>query len=226
MVRKLFPLALGLLVFLISFQWLNEEPAEEPRALSTSETTRTQGVEVKKESLVRDQLENAPIKKNYTPAVQASSEQYGITPDRIEIPSIDVDTSVKALGYTPDGGMAVPKSLTDVGWFEPGTMPGNQGNAVIAGHVDGNSGPAVFYDLKDLKPGDEIHVYDENMKLTFEVSRIESYPYQDAPIRKIFGPTNSHGLNLITCTGPYDKEASTYSERLAVFSVLTDQQKP
>lgn len=115
MLRKLFPLALGLLVFFISFQWLNEEPVEEPRVLSTSETARTQGVEVEKESIVSDQLEKAPIKQNYTPAVQASSEQYGITPDRIEIPSIDVDASIQALGYTPDGGMAVPKSLVDVG---------------------------------------------------------------------------------------------------------------
>ncbi|RDY69994.1 class F sortase [Halobacillus sp. SY10] len=225
MVRKLFPLALGLLVFFISFQWLNEEPVEDPRVLSTSETTRTQGVEVKKESIVTDQLEKAPVKQNYKPAVHASSEQYGITPDRIEIPTIDVDASIQALGYTPDGGMAVPKSLTDVGWFEPGTMPGNQGNSVIAGHVDGNSGPAVFYDLKDLSPGDEIHVYDENTKLTFEVSRIESYPYKNAPIREIFGPTNTRNLNLITCTGPYDDEASTYSERLAVFTVLTDRQE-
>ncbi|MBX0359128.1 class F sortase [Halobacillus sp. Nhm2S1] len=224
MVRKVSPLALGLLVFFISFQMLNEEPAEEPRVLSTSETTRTQGVEVK-ESLVSDQLEKATIEQNYTPAVKASSEQSGITPDRIQIPSINVDASIKALGYTPEGGMAVPKNLIDVGWFEPGTMPGNQGNAVIAGHVDGNSGPAVFYDLKDLQPGDEIYVYGDNMKLTFEISRMESYPYEDAPIREIFGPTNSHSLNLITCTGAYDKEASTYSERLAVFSVLKDQQK-
>ena len=75
MVRKLFPLALGLLVFFISFQWLNEEPVEDPRVLSTSETTRTQGVEVKKESIVTDQLEKAPVKQNYKPAVHASSEQ-------------------------------------------------------------------------------------------------------------------------------------------------------
>ncbi|GEN55402.1 class F sortase [Halobacillus faecis] len=225
MVRKISPLALGLLVFFISFQMLNEEPAEEPRVLSTSETTRTQGVEVKKESLVSDQLEKAPIEQNYAPAVKASSEQSGITPDRIQIPSIHVDASIKALGYTPEGGMAVPKTLVDVGWFEPGTMPGNQGNAVIAGHVDGNSRPAVFYDLKDLNPGDEIHVYGDHMKLTFEIIRMESYPYEDAPIREIFGPTNSHNLNLITCTGAYDKEASTYSERLAVFSVLKDRQK-
>ncbi|WLR47771.1 class F sortase [Halobacillus litoralis] len=225
MLRRLFPLALGLLVFFISFHWLNEDPAEESGVLSTSETTRTQDVGIKKESLVPDQLEKAPIEQNYTPAVKASSEQYGITPERIHIPSIDVDASIKALGYTPEGGMAVPKTLVDVGWFEPGTMPGSQGNAVIAGHVDGNSGPAVFYDLKDLKPGDEIHVYDDHMKLTFEVSRMESYPYEDAPIREIFGPTNSRGLNLITCTGAYDKGASTYSERLAVFCVLTDRQK-
>ncbi|MGR9047124.1 class F sortase [Halobacillus faecis] len=225
MVRRLFPLALGLLVFFISFHWLNEEPAEESRVLSTSETIRTQDVEVKKEPFVNDQSEKAPVKQNYTPAVIASSEQTGITPDRIHIPSINVEASIMALGYTPEGGMAVPKSLIDVGWFEPGTMPGDQGNAVIAGHVDGNSGPAVFYDLKDLKPGDEIHVYGDHMKLTFEVSRMESYPYEDAPIREIFGPTNSRGLNLITCTGAYDKEASTYSERLAVFTVLTDRQK-
>lgn len=148
----------------------------------------------------------------------------GLIPSKIEIPAIHVEASVQSLGYTEEGGMAVPKNLTEVGWFEPGTKPGNHGNAVIAGHVDGNRGPAVFYDLKKLSIGDDIIISDSTGDtLTFTVSKIESYPYENSPIRELFGPANDQSLNLITCTGPYDDQASTYSERLAIYTELSDQ---
>jgi sortase (surface protein transpeptidase) len=46
------------------------------------------------------------------------------------------------------------------GWFTGGPMPGQLGPAVIAGHVDSRTGPAVFHRLRDLRPGDQIRVRD------------------------------------------------------------------
>ena len=40
--------------------------------------------------------------------------------------------------------MGVPKGFDTVGWFGEGTKPGAPGNAVMAGHVDSKTGPAVF----------------------------------------------------------------------------------
>ncbi|MCA0971826.1 class F sortase [Halobacillus litoralis] len=216
----LYSIALGLLVFIVSFQLL-DEPAKEARVLSSFEAEQKQSEEPP--PLKRDTIENEPIKKNYEPAtVVQQDDQTGIVPTRLEIPSIGVDAPIGPEGYTDNGGMAVPDSVTRVGWFEPGTKPGRIGNAVIAGHVDGQSGPAVFYDLKELKAGDEIFVYGEDgSKMTFTVEKVAAYPVEESPIRDLFGPTNERALNLITCTGPYDQEASGYTERLAVYTTLT-----
>ncbi|MCA0984038.1 class F sortase [Halobacillus yeomjeoni] len=221
-----FPVTLGFLVFIVSFQLLKDEPAKEARVLSSSSPKNTEVTNIGTE-WVKDDLESAPIKKNYTPAtVVGENDGTGIRPDRIVIPSIEVDAKVQAKGYTKDGGMAVPDSVTDVGWFEPGTEPGRRGNAVIAGHVDGQYGPAVFFDLKKLQSGDELHVYDKKgNRLTYTVQEVVAYPVDQAPIRKLFGPTNKKALNLITCTGTYDKSAGGYLERLAVYTVLTDRTK-
>ncbi|MYL21216.1 sortase [Halobacillus litoralis] len=224
MKRVLTPVILGLFVFFASYFLLSEEPLKEAGVLSTSSQDEFMKETKAGEKEARDALENEPIQQNYSPAATVSPDkQQGIEPKRIEIPAIEVNAPIQALGYTDEGGMAVPANLTDTGWFEPGTKPGNQGNSVIAGHVDGRSGPAVFFDLKELSQGDEIYLYDdEGTRLTFTVEKTASYPFQDSPIRELFGPSSDQRLNLITCTGSYNQEASTYSERLVVFTVLTE----
>ncbi|MBW9235451.1 class F sortase, partial [Leptospira santarosai] len=81
-------------------------------------------------------------------------------------------------------------------------MPGQPGNSVIAGHVDGKNGPAVFYDIGKLKSGDEIIVNAEDgSELVFIVDRVEVHPFDQSPLREIFGFSTGSRLNLITCTG-------------------------
>ncbi|WP_052158855.1 class F sortase [Halobacillus sp. BBL2006] len=230
MKRYVYSILLGFLVFIVSFQLLNDEPLEEARVLSSSPQSQTTTETVKKAEPVPlaadDALKSAPIKKNYTPGtIVQKDEAKGLIPVRLEIPSIDVDAPVQPQGYTDEGGMAVPNSVTDVGWFEPGTKPGKTGNAVIAGHVDGQYGPAVFYDLKKLETGDDIVVHGKDGgTLTFAVKEVVAYPVDDAPLRKLFGPTNERSLNLITCTGPYDNDAQGYTERLAVYTIMKEKQ--
>jgi hypothetical protein len=79
-------------------------------------------------------------------------------PARLEIPAIGVSSSLVRLGLEPDGAMQVPDDYQVAGWFTGGPQPGQLGPAVIAGHVDSRTGPAVFYRLRDLRPGDQIRV--------------------------------------------------------------------
>lgn len=152
-----------------------------------------------------------------------ASPVTGITPSRLSIPAISVDAEVKPFGLDKESGaMAVPEDGETVAWFEPGTKPGAHGNAVLAAHVDDYTGPAVFFDLKDLEVGDEIIVEGSNETLTFVVTKKESYPYDSAPIRSIFGPTNNKQLNLITCTGLYDRSTNNHQERLVIYSELKE----
>ena len=148
---------------------------------------------------------------------------HGIIPVHIKIPAIKVDTDVKKVGINDKGQMGVPDSTVTVGWFEPGTKPGNTGNAVIAGHVDSYKGPAVFFYLKNLKKGDEVHVTGKDgKKLTYIVKALESYPFDNAPIKEIFGTTDKKRLNLITCTGTFDHKTDNHLERLVVFTELKE----
>ncbi|WP_444684692.1 class F sortase [Alkalicoccus luteus] len=167
------------------------------------------------EETVEDVQEAEPIQ----PVLGGTSS--GMEPVRIEIPAIDVDAVVDGYGLNEEGQMAVPDEGETVAWFNRGAKPGAQGNSVLAGHVDDYEGPAVFYDLKELEPGDSIHLYDEDgEQMTFIVQSMESYPYEDAPVDQVFGGTASRNLNLITCTGEFDRNVGTHRERLVVYTEL------
>lgn len=143
------------------------------------------------------------------------------TPVQLQIPKIKVDTTIEQVGVLDNGQMGVPKDENQVGWFEPGVKPGSKGNAVIAGHVDSKTGPAVFYELDQLKTGDEMTIIDENGNtLTFRVTKTERYDTKNAPIEDIFGATSNRHLNLITCSGTFGDGG--YDERFVVYTELVD----
>jgi sortase (surface protein transpeptidase) len=65
------------------------------------------------------------------------------------------------LGLLPDGRPAVPPlgRRSPAGWLTALASPGEVGPAVIIGHVDSaRDGPAVFFRLGSLRPGDRILV--------------------------------------------------------------------
>ncbi|MGD7008277.1 class F sortase [Metabacillus sp. 84] len=176
----------------------------------------------------------APVKSEPKPAASlkfaaasdqpSQSEQEGIVPESIEIPKLGIVTAVEKTGLLEDGSMGVPEKDENTAWYKQGAKPGDYGNAVIAGHVDNKTGPAVFFKLNSLTPGDEVLITDaKGTKLTFIVEQAEAYPYDDAPIQQIFGPSDRKGLNLITCTGIYDQSKRTHLERLVVYTVLKDE---
>lgn len=151
-------------------------------------------------------------------------KRTGIQPDTLKIPAIDVEAQVQHLGMTKTGEMAVPDNIEDVSWFSPGYQPGQNGRAVIAGHVDGVEGPAIFWDLSELQLGDEILVQDEDRTLTFKVHTMESVPLDLADVSAVFGYTSSPELVLITCSGTYDFDRGTREERLIVYASLIENE--
>lgn len=152
-------------------------------------------------------------------------KRAGIIPASIEIPAINVKTKIENVGTLSDGRMDVPKDPDNVGWYEPGTLPGAPGNAVLAGHVDDLTSPAVFYDLHKLKKGDKIIVKDQDGDpLTFEVYDQKTFPRLDAPIEDIFGFSYASTLNLITCSGDFDPETTERAERTVIYTKLIEEQ--
>ncbi|WP_254778359.1 class F sortase [Paenibacillus sp. cl141a] len=144
-----------------------------------------------------------------------------ITPTRLWIPSVGIKAPVEPVGLLENGQMEAPVSSKVAGVLVDGILPGQKGNAIMAGHVDNYTGPAVFYPLKKLKPGEPVVLSDNEGKyLVFKVVAVESYPTAEAPIEKIFGDTEMEQLNLITCTGKYNRAKGEHEKRLVVYTRL------
>ena len=145
----------------------------------------------------------------------------GAVPVRLVIPAIGVTTPLVRLGLEPGGEMAVPSEYGRAGWFAEGPAPGQVGPAVIAGHVDSRSGPAVFYRLRDLRPGDQVRVVRaDGSRLRFVVEGARSYPKHGFPTDAVFGPVPAAALRLITCAGDFDRARGSYRDNLVVFARL------
>jgi sortase (surface protein transpeptidase) len=151
---------------------------------------------------------------------QAEPVRVVDAPLRLRIPALGVDAAVQWVGVDEQGRMGVPSNYTDVAWYELGTRPGMPGNAVIAGHLDSTTGPAVFYGLERLQPGDELFVTTHSgEELRFVVEGAEAYDANAAPLDRIFGHSNTSRLNLITCDGAFDWSSREYDKRLVVYAV-------
>ena len=142
------------------------------------------------------------------------------TPDRLQIDSIGVDAPVVDLQRSADQTLEVP-GWDDAGWWDRGPEPGDRGPAVIAGHVDSKSGPAVFYRLRDLKPGEPIRVVlDDGRTVTFTVDRSERFAKDAFPTLDVYGLTPGPELRLITCDGDFDRSVGHYVDNLVVYATL------
>jgi sortase (surface protein transpeptidase) len=148
-------------------------------------------------------------------------------PIHLEVPAIGVDAYIEQVGLTSENAMDTPRGWNNVAWYGRGYRPGEKGNAVIAGHLDTSSGgPAVFWSLHQLTPGDEVIVtYENGDQYRFVVTGSEYYLYdaQGPIIDRIFGESLTPDLNLITCDGAWDRGQATYSHRLVVFTTLLSE---
>jgi sortase (surface protein transpeptidase) len=159
--------------------------------------------------------------QNTVASLVVEAQTFQHTPVNLQAPDIGLNANVEAVGKDKQGSMDVPKDINDVGWYKLGPAPGQKGNVVIDGHYDSKTGPAVFTYLSSLAPGNKIIVTDEHGKqYTYVVRSKEVYSDADFPLTKVFGKTNESWLNLITCTGVYDKQAKNYNKRVVVYSQL------
>lgn len=143
-------------------------------------------------------------------------------PTRIRIPAIGVDAPLTRLARAPDGTMQAPPQWDVPGWYASGPRPGEIGPAVIAGHIDSTSGPAVFFRLRDLAVGAAVYVStDDGRVLRFVVDERQTFLKARFPTRLVYGPQPVPVLRLVTCTGAFDASAGSYLSNLVVSAHLT-----
>ncbi|MFI7209731.1 class F sortase [Micromonospora maritima] len=146
-------------------------------------------------------------------------------PTTISIPRIGVSAEIMTLGTNPDGTVQVPPldQAMKAGWYSPGASPGEVGNAVVVGHVDSAQlGPAVFFNLGALVPGDTVTVArQDGSTATFTVDEVRSYPKTAFPAEQVYGPSDVPGLRVVTCGGVFDRTAGSYLNNIVVYARMT-----
>ena len=145
-------------------------------------------------------------------------------PVSVDIPAIGVTSKLLHLGDAPDGTMAVPDLDTSAGeaaWYKYSATPGQIGPSVIEGHVDSYHGPAVFFRLGALRPGDTVDVrLADGTTAIFRVTGVRQYLKSNYPAKDIYGKTNYAALRLITCGGAFDYATGHYLSSIIVYASL------
>jgi LPXTG-site transpeptidase (sortase) family protein len=152
------------------------------------------------------------------PLTTPSVEPRGIEVARIVMPSLGIDAPIVTLGIDGNGAMLSPDNPVDVAWYSFSALPGEGSNVVMAGHLDYvNYGPAVFYRLKDARPGEEVHLsLVDGTTARYRVLDVTSYDEATAPVQEIVGPTDREIVTLITCGGAFDPLAREYNKRVVL----------
>ena len=144
-------------------------------------------------------------------------------PVKIRIPRIGVNAPVMKLGRDAGGTVQVPPlaehNLT--GWYRYGPAPGQRGPAVILGHVDSATGVSVFYDLRNLRAGDQVYVtLADGKTAAFTVDGLQKVAKDAFPTASVYGQARYPSLRLITCGGPFDQATGHYVDNIIVYAHL------
>ncbi|MGW2812764.1 class F sortase [Streptomyces sp. NPDC001415] len=161
------------------------------------------------------------------PLPPAHEPLKGVLPQRVEIPALGVAAPVVPRNLDADGAVDPPPydRPGTVGWFGGGARPGEEGAALLVGHVDTESRPAVFYGLSSARPGQHVKVTRADGSIAeFTIDDVQVFPRSHFDAAKVYGP-RQHGraeLRLITCGGTYDRRTKAYTANVVVSAYLTD----
>lgn len=142
-------------------------------------------------------------------------------PVALSIPAIGVNVPLSELGLNPDDTVQVPTDFQEPGWYEFGPSPGQLGSSVILGHVDSYQGPAVFFQLRSLRRGDQVQVtLADGVIAHFVVRQVAMYLKTNFPTLAVYGSHGYSALQLVTCGGVFDSQTGHYLSNVVVYTSL------
>ena len=148
-----------------------------------------------------------------TPEGQAAPPDYqapkSLPPLRLRIASINVDWPVVL-----SNSKHMPR-FKGIGWLLGSAYPGNLGNLVLYGHLDGPY--STLSRLSELGAGDEFSVLTPEAELTYVVDKVYETTASDVGA---LAPTSNATATLVTCSGHWDSIRQDYTHRLIVTAVL------
>jgi len=162
-------------------------------------------------------------------AAGATGGSYGPSlrrslPVAVDIPAIGVHSRLLRLGVDSHGAIAVPPLVTradQAAWYKYSATPGQIGASIIVGHVDTVAGPAVFFRLGALRPGNRVEVtLADGVTAIFRVTGVREYRKSRFPAKTVYRATHFAALHLITCGGAFDYATRNYLSSIVVFASL------
>jgi hypothetical protein len=188
---------------------------------------------IRHERLLRD-IRNPPDarRRRTRPTTRKAPRDAGTW--TVSAPSVGLAADLMTLsrpgGTAGVDGLSLPvpplvRAARDAGWYNFTAVPGAAGNAVIVGHVDTYIGPAVFYNLYRLRPGEPVYVDAGGTRRRFDVTSVREMPKPSFPVNQVFGSTKRHMLWLITCGGAFDDETRHYQDNIVVSATLDPPMK-
>lgn len=168
---------------------------------------------------------NARVVVGEIPVASAAAQDLAPapTPTGLVVERLGVDMPVLGVGLAPDGGMELPESAADAGWFRAGGNPGGglRGgqNAVIAAHVDDSEiGRGPFASLRDARPGDRVEVtLSDGSTASYLVERVDQTSKREVDFSVVFGAAEG-ALVLVTCGGRWDADVRHYEDNVLVWA--------
>lgn len=145
-------------------------------------------------------------------------------PKKINIPSANIEGYIQKVGVDQKKQVAVPNNIHIAGWFTESVRPGQLGLSIIDGHVTGPTADGIFKNLLGVKPGATYTIeFGNGSTKTFEVLTVKEVPVNQAA-SVVFSqePKQSHQVNLVTCSGPFNRAANQYENRVIVTSKLVE----
>jgi sortase A len=131
-------------------------------------------------------------------------------PDRLQIPSIGLDTKVVPIGTKTDaqGHFLWETAAFAVGYHKGTALPGDVGNVVLSGHISSPHEGNVFTKLPKVEPGDGIVVSTAERQFLYVVTETKVVT-PDAV--EVLDPTDEAIVTMLTCVPD-----GIYSHRLVV----------
>ncbi|MFI5792820.1 class F sortase [Streptomyces sp. NPDC051677] len=141
----------------------------------------------------------------------------------LRVPSLGIEAPIVPLRLGPDRHLGTPPLDKPklVGWYAGGPTPGERGTAVVVGHRDTKTGPAVFAALARVPRGARIEARRaDGRTAVYTVDRVRVFDKATFPDKEVYGPSKRPELRVLTCGGLF-RRATGYTSNVVVFAHLT-----
>jgi hypothetical protein len=157
---------------------------------------------------------------------RAHSPLEPVTPSRVEVPALGITAPLVPRGLDARGAVDAPPYAMagSVGWYEHGTRPGARGAALLVGHVDTRTEPAVFHGLSAARPGQKVRVARTDGSVAeFTIDDVRVFDRDRFDPQKVYGQRTAGRaeLRLITRGGTVDRARGGYTASVVVSAYLS-----